>query len=91
LGERETGWVYEPVAEEFRTLKPNREFLQRIATDTGGQLLELDDVSRLPSLLASLDVPIQETVSSPLWHTPWIFLLILGLLATEWIIRRRFL
>jgi uncharacterized membrane protein len=91
IGERETGWVHAPLAEEFRVLRPNREFLQRIATDTGGQLIELDEVDRLPSLLAALDVPIKETVSHPLWHTPWIFLLILGLLGTEWIIRRRFL
>ena len=88
LGLRETGWVHSPLAEEFRRLRPDRDFLQRIANETGGKLLEVEDVGQLPALLSALDVPVKETLTEPLWHTPWVFLLILGLLATEWTLRR---
>jgi hypothetical protein len=89
LGERQTGWVYAPMADEFRSLTPDRELLKRIAADTGGQVIELSDAASLPKLLANLNVPIKEIVTEPLWHSPWVFALILGLLAAEWIIRRK--
>ena len=89
LGARQTGWVHDPLADEFRRLTPDRELLQRIAADTGGKLVELENVDSLPAMLENLDVPIKEVVTKPLWHSPWVMLAILGLLAAEWIIRRR--
>ncbi len=35
IGMAETGWVSEPLANEYRALSPDRELLQRIATQTG--------------------------------------------------------
>lgn len=89
LGEKQTGWVSAPLAEEFRSLEPDRALLERIAKDTGGRVIELGDLPSLPRLLQNLNVPIKQTVTDPLWHSPWVFALILALLAAEWIIRRR--
>lgn len=89
LGSRSSGWSMNPLAEEFRNLAPNREGLSRIAAETGGQVLELSEVGRLPDLLRNLNVPLQQTLKEPLWHSPWIFALILSLLAAEWLLRRR--
>ena len=89
LGERQSGWVHSPLADEFRSLEPDRSLLERIAKDTGGRVLELSEVSTLPKLLENLNVPIKETLTDPLWHSPWVFALILGLLAAEWVIRRK--
>lgn len=89
LGERQTGWVHSPLAEEFRSLTPDRALLDRMAADTGGKVLDLADLSALPKLLDNLNVPIKETLTDPLWHSPWVFALILGLLAGEWVIRRK--
>lgn len=89
LGERQTGWVHSPLADEFRSLAPDRALLEAIAKDTGGRVIELSDVSSLPKLLENLNVPIKEVITTPLWHSPWVFVLILGLLAAEWILRRK--
>ena len=62
--------------------------LLQTAHQAGRILDELSEAS-LPKLLANLNVPIKEIVTEPLWHSPWVFALILGLLAAEWIIRRK--
>lgn len=88
LGEKQTSWVFSPLAEEYRSLEQDRALLERIAKDTGGKVIELGEVGSLPELLQNLNVPIKQTVTDPLWHSPWVFALLLGLLAAEWIIRR---
>jgi hypothetical protein len=34
-------------------------------------------------------VPVEVTLATPLWHTPWIFIAILLLLLGEWMLRRK--
>jgi len=89
LGIKTTGWTYGPQAEEFSRLAPDRTFLQRIATETSGQMLALEDIAKLPDLLKNIRVPIEVTLSTPLWHTPWIFLALLFFIGTEWFLRRK--
>lgn len=89
LGIKATGWVHDPAKDEFANLAPGRAWMERIAQETGGQLLKLEDLDRLPALLKDIRTPIEETVTKPLWHTPWVFLLILGLLLGEWWLRRK--
>lgn len=88
-GTASAGWAVNPLAEEFPSLEPGRDLMQRMAAETGGQLLALKDLDRLPDLLAKLNVPVKDTLTEPLWHAPWIFALILALLAAEWILRRK--
>jgi hypothetical protein len=88
-GTASAGWAVNPLAEEFASLEPGRDLMQRMASDSGGQLLAVSDLERLPELLAKLNVPVKDTLTEPLWHAPWIFALILALLAAEWILRRK--
>jgi len=88
VGQRDTGWTVEPETEEFRTLTVNRPLLERIASQTGGEVLTLD---RLDSFVASLPnrkIPQTESWTYPLWHQWHVFLLALTCLVAEWGLRR---
>jgi uncharacterized membrane protein len=88
VGERETGWSVEPQTEEFRTLTANRPLLERIAKDTGGQVLSLDDLESFVSSLPNRKIPVVESWTYPLWHQWHVFLAALGCLVAEWGLRR---
>jgi hypothetical protein len=89
VGESATGWAAEPAAQEFRSLQPDRRLLEDLAQQTGGDVVELDELDRLVRNLASRPVPLSETVLTPLWHRPTVFLFALGCLIAEWGLRRR--
>ena len=88
IGSCRSGWVSEPANAEFERLSPNREFLEQIAAKTGGEVVELDRIDRLVSRLPSTNAPVMETKLNPWWHTTWLFLTALGLLVSEWGLRR---
>ena len=88
IGRREAGWVAEPATEEFRTLKPNRNLLERLARKTGGEVIEPGDLEDFVTSLPHRKVPIREQRINPVWHTWPVFLCALGLLVTEWGLRR---
>jgi uncharacterized membrane protein len=88
VGACETGWTSDPVADEFRSLVPNRRLLEHLADSTGGELLTFD---QLPSFVAGLPnrkAPITEQWAYPLWHRASVFLLAIACLITEWGLRR---
>jgi uncharacterized membrane protein len=84
-----TGWVHDPLAAEFASLKPGREWAERVAKESGGQVLSLADLPRLPEILKDIRVPLEETITTPFWHAPWVFAVVLGLLGTELYLRRK--
>ncbi len=86
---RRAGWAHDPLAAEFARLKPGLDWAENLAARTGGRVLKLQDLPRLPEILKDIRAPVEETLSTPLWHTPWFFGLILALLGTEWALRRR--
>ena len=88
IGSRETGWTSDPAADEFRTLRPNRALLERIAQESQGQLVEAADLAGLVAELPNRRMPISEPSITPLWHQPWVFLLALACLCGEWGLRR---
>lgn len=88
VGTRAIGWTVEPDTEEFRTLASNKTLLERIAKETGGEVLS---PRRLESFVASLPnrkIPITETWTYPLWHRSELFLGALVCLLGEWALRR---
>lgn len=88
IGEAEAGWVEEPWFEEFRDLVPDREAMQRLADRSGGSVLEWGAVERWAGDLRQAPVEHRRTVEQPLWHNPWWLMLVVGLLAGEWWLRR---
>ena len=89
LGGKAVGWTYDPMAREFASLAPNRDLMKRIAGETGGEMIELADIAKLPEMLKNIRVPVEVTLATPLWHSPWIFAAILLLLLGEWMLRRK--
>ena len=88
LGESEAGWSWNPAAEEFASLRANREFLADLAERTGGRLVEKAELKDFVRGLPTMEVPITETWARPLWHQAWVFLLAILLFAAEWGLRR---
>ena len=88
IGERETGWVAEPTSDEFRELRPGRELLTRIARETGGEVVELDRLDRFVANLPNRKIPITQQKVRPVWHTWLVLFTAVGLLVTEWGLRR---
>ncbi|HBJ86946.1 MAG TPA: hypothetical protein DDZ88_24425 [Verrucomicrobiales bacterium] len=89
LGTKAVGWTHDPLATEFAKLEPNRELMQRLADETGGKMIALKSIAELPEMLKNIRVPVEVTLATPLWHTPWIFIAILLLLLGEWVLRRK--
>jgi hypothetical protein len=90
--EAKTGWAVDLEAHEFRSIRTNRPLLERIARETGGQVIELDALDDFVRSLPSRAAPITDTWIKPLWDLrgilPATFLLILMCFAGEWTLRR---
>jgi uncharacterized membrane protein len=76
------------VAENFHT-EQNRDLLEKLASQTGGSYWKPDQLSKLPGEIAYSEAGITVRDTKPLWDMPAIFLLILALLFTEWLLRRK--
>ena len=88
LGVVKTGWASDPARQEFASVAPNEELMKELAVQTGGELVDLDDLDSFASALAKKDAPITEQDRWPLWHTSWVFLLAIVCLVGEWGVRR---
>jgi uncharacterized membrane protein len=88
VGRRQIGWSADPAAEEFRSLKPNRALLETIARQTGGEVIRQEDLAAFVKKLPAKGAPVTETVTTPLWHQPLVFMIALACFATEWGLRR---
>ncbi len=67
----------------------NESVLRRLARETGGRYLNLADAAMLSDLLAQQPAELGEPEMKDLWHNGVSLLLIIGLLAAEWMVRRR--
>lgn len=86
---RSEQWVLAGAADlEMADPRLNEDVLRRVARASGGRYLEAADLARLPALLASSADPGPPTLQE-LWHTIWVFAVVVLLLAAEWILRRR--
>jgi len=92
VGDAKTGWAVDLEANEFRSIRTNRPLLERIARQTGGQVIELEALDDFVRSLASRDAPITDIWVKPLWDLggilPAAFLFLLTCFAGEWTLRR---
>jgi len=88
VGRAQAGWSADPAAEEFKSIKPNRALLDTIARQTGGEVISLNSLASFAEKLPGKGAPVTETVTTPLWHKPMVFLLALACFASEWGLRR---
>jgi hypothetical protein len=85
----EQWWVAESRNAEAYDAQLNSDFLQRVATVTGGTYLDLADVEQLKSLLATENAALKRESRLPLWNMPFLFLCLILLKGTEWLLRLR--
>jgi len=64
--------------------------LRRIAEMSGGKCLSMVQLEQLSSLLDLEPHETTVTAEVPLWDNAWIMLLLVALMGTEWIVRRRY-
>jgi uncharacterized membrane protein len=74
---------------EYFGAAQNSDLLKRIATETGGKYYQANEVQSLLDDLTYRQSPYSERVTKDLWDMPINFMLIVGLLSTEWFLRKR--
>lgn len=89
IGSDETGWVNEPLANEFSALVPRTDILYTIASETGGQVLDWNDLASVKELFDKSSAAVTEVWAYPIWHNGWLFLAALACLLAEWGLRRK--
>ena len=78
---RETG--------ELVQLSLNEDLLRQVSAASGGQYLREENIDQLPTLLAPMSQGKVEEADTVLWQSWWWFVPLIGLLATEWLLRKR--
>ena len=76
------------VAENFHTGQ-NRDLLEKLSEQTGGQYWKPQDLSKLPGEISYSDAGITVRDTKELWDMPMIFLLLIAMLFSEWLLRRK--
>ena len=76
------------IAENFHT-EQNRSLLQQLASQTGGRYWEPSDLKNLPRDIGYSEAGISVRTTNELWNMPIVFVLLLGLPITEWLLRRK--
>jgi len=67
----------------------NEPLLQRVATASGGRMVTSDQIDALAQTLQESVPAAVLSVRRDLWHNGWWLLALVTLLASEWIVRRR--
>jgi hypothetical protein len=75
-------------AENFHR-QQNRELLQKLAEDTGGHYYTRRDAGNLPDEISFSESGLTARETMDLWNMPIVFLVLLMLRSTEWMLRRR--
>ena len=93
LGTDTGSFRIEQSALEFTQTQADASFMRQLAARSGGAFFTPDDVSGLATAVATDDdfAPDTRTLRSetPLWHLPYLLLLVVALLAAEWAWRKR--
>ena len=88
LDPKMAGWASQQSADEFQQMTTDVETLKRIADQSGGQLVDVEDLDEFVASLPNRNVPVSETWVYPLWHQPWVLGLAIACLCGEWGLRR---
>jgi uncharacterized membrane protein len=76
------------VAESFHT-EQNRDLLEKLSQETGGRYWEQSELQRLPKEISYSEAGISVRDTKELWDMPVVFLVLLGLMSADWLLRRK--
>jgi hypothetical protein len=74
--------------DEMRQPQPDNELLKRLADQTGGKVVALDQMQQLADMLPNRARRTPDDIRYPLWHDLWVYLLFVSLITAEWILRK---
>jgi hypothetical protein len=73
---------------EFGETAMNEGLLKELAATTGGQFFREEDLHKLPETISAKTERVQSPLEVELWASPLYFLLMLGVVTAEWILRK---
>jgi len=86
-----TSFVVELPSLEASQTWLNRPLLWQLAKESGGRYFEVNELDQLSAAVPNRVEKIEERGSPrPLWDTPGMLIALVGLLSTEWLLRKRF-
>jgi hypothetical protein len=88
VARRETGWVQRAGAAEFQTLSTNVEYLNELASRTGGRIVAPSELEAFARAIPTHPNMVTETRTHAWWHQWTIFALAVGCFVAEWGLRR---
>jgi uncharacterized membrane protein len=74
---------------EFADPRLHEEVLRRVALASGGRVIATDEIELLAAELAAAAPELAPPAHRDVWHGPWPFFLLVGLLTAEWGLRRQ--
>jgi len=89
IGVARAGFIVGDLNREYRDAYQHAEFLRHLAEETGGRYYTAKSAERLPEEITYLDNQSAMRVTKELWDMPINFLLLIGLISAEWLLRRR--
>lgn len=82
-------WVYVGGSDrEMTDPRLNSGVLRRLAEATGGRFTRGDEAGAIAGWLESDSSSSLVPVRQDLWHQPWVYIWLIALMATEWMLRR---
>lgn len=85
----ETVFLVEPPQEEIRGPNINQSFLKAVAEKTGGKAITFEDSPDKLGIDFSPKRKITGYETEKIWDNPWFFTIVVALLSSEWMLRRR--
>ena len=73
---------------ELRDAEADRPLLESLARETGGRVVNAADAAELVRTLPNRSIRTENPIRDPLWNSPAALLLVISVLAAEWIVRR---
>ena len=79
----------QPQLAELEAPQLNEALLKRLASRTGGAYFAIVDAAQVPENIAIIQDPVFVDTERDIWAHPLVLILVVGLLGTEWFLRKR--
>ncbi|MBN2243243.1 MAG: hypothetical protein JW793_11190, partial [Acidobacteria bacterium] len=89
LGSASTLFRVAESTEEFHQAALNSGLLRRLSSETGGRYYSIGDLDTLAEDISYVKKGAFRVEEKDLWDMPFLFLLLVGLVSAEWILRKR--
>ena len=89
LGEDQIDIYAHPQLAELENPQRNEDLLKQLAGQTGGTYFTMADAEAVPENIANVQNPIFVDAERDLWAHPLVLITVVGLLGTEWFLRKR--